>query len=413
VTPLRIPDFRRLWLAGLISDTGDWLMLVSLPILVYRYTGSALGTAFAFLVELAPPVLLAPLAGRIADQLDRARTLTVISLAQAALLTPLLVVDGRGGLPVIYAVIALQAALASVFDPTKNALLPTLVGRGQLVPANSLIGLNENLGRLVGGPLGGLLLAVGGGLSTIVAVDAASFLLAVALIAPISRTPAATGIANSVRSPEAPGWRATLSARQIRGTLLVAFTASVAQGIFVVLFVLFVARSLHGGPAEIGLLRGVQAVGSIAAGVLLATSRPLAPGRLTAAAAAAFGLISLTVWNAPDLSTAAPLYIALFIAVGAPGIGLTTGLVSAAQQATIDGQRGKAFAAVGVAIALGEAIGILAAGVLGDPLGIATLLNAQGTLYLIAAGLAVRWMIAPGFRRPLIPSAPPPASQPR
>jgi MFS family permease len=413
MSPLRIPDFRRLWLAGLISDTGDWLLLVSLPILVYSYTGSALGTAFAFLVELAPPVLMAPLAGRIADRLDRARTLTVIALAQAALLTPLLLVDGRGGLPVIYAVIALQAALASVFGPTKNALLPTLVGRDQLVPANSLIGLNENLGRLVGGPLGGLLLVVGGGLPTIVAVDAASFVLAVALVAPIGRTRAASGIASSVRSAEAAGWRAALGPREIRGTLLVAFTASVAQGIFVVLFVLFVARSLHGGPAETGLLRGVQAVGSIAAGLLLATSRPLAPGRLTASAAAAFGLISLTVWNAPDLSTAVPLYIALFIAVGAPGIGLTTGLASAAQQATIEGQRGTAFAAVGVAVALGEAIGILAAGALGDPLGITTLLNAQGALYVIAAGLAARWMIAPGFRRPLIPSARPPASQPR
>ncbi|HEY5431158.1 MAG TPA: MFS transporter, partial [Solirubrobacteraceae bacterium] len=86
MSPLRERRFRRLWIAGLISDTGNWLLLVSLPILVYEYTHSAIGTAAAFLVELAPPVLLAPLAGRIADRSDRRRILAGIPLAQAAAL---------------------------------------------------------------------------------------------------------------------------------------------------------------------------------------------------------------------------------------------------------------------------------------------------------------------------------------
>src|SRR2546421_2256759 len=163
MSALRVAGFRRLWLAGLVSDAGDWLLLVSLPIVVYQYTGSALGTATAFLVELAPPVLLAPVAGRLADRLDRVRTLRVVSLAQAAMLAPLLLVGGRAQLPIVYAVIAVQAGLASVFDPTKKALLPTLVGRERLIAANSLIGLNENLGRLIRGPRGGVLLAEGGG----------------------------------------------------------------------------------------------------------------------------------------------------------------------------------------------------------------------------------------------------------
>jgi MFS family permease len=104
--------FRRLWLAGLISDTGDWLLFVSLPIVVYERTGSTLGTAVAFLVELAPSVLLAPAIGRLADRPNRPRTLVAVSLAQAAALTPLLAADGLG---VVYAVIALQAALAALF----------------------------------------------------------------------------------------------------------------------------------------------------------------------------------------------------------------------------------------------------------------------------------------------------------
>ncbi|HEY2795895.1 MAG TPA: MFS transporter, partial [Micromonosporaceae bacterium] len=83
MSALRTRNFRRLWLAGLISDTGDWLLLASLPIVVYQFTGSTLGTAAAFLVELIPPVLLAPLVGRIADRSDRRRTLMIVSLLQA------------------------------------------------------------------------------------------------------------------------------------------------------------------------------------------------------------------------------------------------------------------------------------------------------------------------------------------
>jgi MFS family permease len=368
--------FRRLWLAGLISDTGDWLLFVSLPIVVYERTGSTLGTAVAFMVELAPGVLLAPAIGRLADRPDRRRTLVAVSLAQAVALTPLLAADG---LAVLYAVIALQAALAALFEPTKNALLPTLVERDRLVRANALVGLNQNLGRLVGGSLGGLLLATGGGLTTIVAVDAVSFLLAAGLIAGLPRTAPL-----SAAAPAQVG-------RPLRHGLIVLFLASVAQGIFVVLFVVFVARELHGDSAEIGLLRGVQAIGAIAGGLVLSlAARRMAPARLSALGATSLGLLSLAIWNGPALTTAQPVYLALFIAVGGPGIWLMTGLVSELQEASEDGRRGRAFTVVGVVAASGQALGMLAGGLLGDPLGVVSVLNVQAALYLAAGWYAAQ-----------------------
>ncbi|MGH3610629.1 MAG: MFS transporter, partial [Pseudonocardiaceae bacterium] len=68
---LAVPQFRSLWWAGLISDAGDWMLLVALPIVVYGLTGSALGTAAAFLAELLPGALLSPVGGWLADRLDR------------------------------------------------------------------------------------------------------------------------------------------------------------------------------------------------------------------------------------------------------------------------------------------------------------------------------------------------------
>ncbi len=389
MTALRDRGFRRLWLAGLISDSGDWLLLVSLPILVYQYTGSTLGTAAVFLLELAPPVLLAPLAARIADGFDRRLTLVLISAAQALLVLPLLGVHGRSQLPLLYVVVLLQSALASLFDPTKNALLPTLLPADRLLGANSLLGLGQNLGRLVGGSLGGLLLAAGGGLSLIVLADGASFLLALVLVAGLPRD----GARSRTRKEPAlrltrAGWRELLRARQVRGGLVVLAISSVAQGIFVVLFVVFVARTLGGGAAEIGLLRGVQAIGAIAAGLVLARSRRVAAGALTAASAIVFGVLDLAAWNAPVLTTSEAFYVALFIAVGAPGTGIAVGLTTVVQQATREGHRGAAFAAAGVATSAGQAVGMVAGGLLADTVGVVPILNAQGALYLLAGAVA-------------------------
>jgi hypothetical protein len=230
-----------------------------------------------------------------------------------------------------------------------------------------------------------LLLATGGGLTTIVAVDAASFLLAAGLIAGLSRSAARPAPALAPHG------------RPLRHGLMVLFVASVAQGIFVVLFVVFVARELHGDSAEIGLLRGVQAVGAIAGGLALSlAARRMAPARLSAFGATSLGLLSLAIWNGPALTNAPPVYMALFIAAGAPGIWLMTGLVSELQAASDDRRRGRAFTVVGVVAAGGQALGMLCGGLLGDPLGVVTVLNAQAALYL-AAG----WYAAQGSRTSL------------
>ena len=75
--------------------------------------------------------MLGPLAGRLADTVDRRRLMLSVSVLQALALLPLLLVHGRSGLALLYGVIVVQAALAALFDPAKNALLPTL-----LEPAN-------------------------------------------------------------------------------------------------------------------------------------------------------------------------------------------------------------------------------------------------------------------------------------
>ena len=387
---MAVPAFRRLWIAGIVSDAGDWLMFIALPLVVLRLTGSALGTSFAFLLELAPPVLLAPLAARLVDRLPRREVMVVAALAQAASLLPLLAVDDAADLPLIYGVIVAQATFATIFEPAKNALLPTLVGAERALSANALVGLNNDLGRLVGGPLGGVLLAVAG-LGGVALVDVATYLIAAALVVTLPRGPAARTAASGHPSPSSPGGvLRALTTPATCAPIAVAFVASIAQGLFVVLFVFFVTDVIGGDATDVGVLRGVQAIGAIAAGVILgALGARLHILRLTLLGAAAFAAITTLAWNLSYASHDVVLYGMLFAAIGAPAVLMTAGLTSLLQQASPEDRRGSTFAALGLGQAAGQGIGLVTAGALQGVVGTLPLLEVQAATYLTAALLAL------------------------
>jgi MFS family permease len=421
---LRRRDFGLLWAGGLISETGDWFLLVGLPVWVFQVTGSSLVTATVFLVGLLPSLVVGPLAGVLVDRWDRRRTLVAVSLAQAASLLPLLAVDGRDQLWVVYLVIAVEAALGQLNDPARNALVPSLVRRDDLVAANALIGLTSNLARLAGGPLGGVLVEVAG-LRGLVIGDAVSFLVGAGLLALVRQpTSARAGArANPTSGCEAPrrgsvadagsdgsglstppgpasaggllrewvdGLEVTVRDHGLRWGLVVNGMAAAAQGVFTVLFVLFVARELGGDGAEVGLLRGVQAIGGLAGGVLVVgLARRLEPGRLLGGSLLVFALVDLAIWNGPVVTTAAWLYLGLFVAAGIPGVGVMTGLTSLVQERAGDAYLGRVFATYLGSFNGLMALGMLAAGLLGDAVGIVPVLNGQAALYLLAGVVAL------------------------
>ena len=392
---MAVPAFRRLWTAGIVSDAGDWLMFIALPLVVLRLTGSAFGTSIAFLLELAPAVLLAPVVGRVVDRLPARGVMVAALLAQAGSLLPLLTVHDRSDLPVVYGVIVAQATFGTVFEPAKNAVLPTLVGPERAVSANALVGLNNDLGRVVGGPLGGVLLAVAG-LGGVALVDVATYLVAAALVAslPAQRT---------ARDPEVPRPRGGGVLRALRDPatgvpIAVVVLAAVAQGLFLVLFVFFVTDVLRGDEADVGLLRGVQAVGAIAAGAALGVlGARLDVLRLTLVGILAFAAVTALTWNASFLTQALPVFAVLFGVIGAPAVLVGAGLTSLLQQAAPPGRRGSVFAAVGLGQALGQAVGLLAGGVLQEVVGTLPLMEVQAGVYAAAAVLAV--VLLPRTRR--------------
>ncbi|MGA9859625.1 MAG: MFS transporter [Solirubrobacteraceae bacterium] len=393
----RNPGYRRLWFAAVVSQTGDWLLFIALPLAVLSMTGSVLATSTVFLAELLPAVLTGLLGGPLIDRPGAHRLLARLTAAQAVVVMPLLWLS-PGRLWLVYLVAGLQAAITSITLPGQQALVPALVDAAALPRANGLVEMAGNVARLAGSPLGGVLLPIVG-LDGLVAGDAVSFLISALLLAgcgPSRPAPApARPGAGQRRSAGgglraiSEGWGAVRRSPMLAAGVAVSLLGGIAQGLFLVLFVLFVLRSLHHGDDVVGLLRGVQAIGGVAGGLLVgAWARRAGTRRLTVWGLAAFGCVSLVTWNSPQLTTNPAWYAALFIVVGVPATAFVTGLVTELQLVCPAPVLGRVLSLVGVAQAAGQGAGVLAAGVLSGAVPLAVLLNGQGCLYLAGAAVA-------------------------
>ncbi|MDR2983646.1 MAG: MFS transporter, partial [Nocardiopsaceae bacterium] len=186
---LRIRDFRLLWGASLISSLGTWLLILAVPAHVLIATGSLRDSGMTLAAQYAPALILGPLAGVWADRWDRRRLMIGTDLLCAGAVAALLLGLAPGRLWVLYVALAAESGGSVLFAPAMQARTPAIVGTGRLLTsANSLFAASDGVVRLIGGPLGGILLAVAG-IRWLIVVDALSYLASATAIAFTTRTP--------------------------------------------------------------------------------------------------------------------------------------------------------------------------------------------------------------------------------
>jgi MFS family permease len=407
LSTLRNRNFALLWSGGLISMTGDWMLLVALPIYVYQATGSALATGAMFAAGLVPNVLFGSVAGVFVDRWDRKRTLVFGNTLLALSVLPLLVVPQTGWLWVVYAVAFVQSCFGVFNEPAENSLLPALVGDERLVSANSLNATNNNLARLAGPALAGLVVGWFG-LVGVVVVDAASYLVSAALVSLISARsaperpeeapPADAGGAaaafSGVWREWAEGLRLVGTGRVLLTVFVVGAVTGLGEGVFLALFPPFVRVALGGGALELGWLMSAQAVGGVLGSLVVgAAAARLSPPRLLGSGAVLFGLIDLAIFVYPSFVQSIAVGLALFVLVGVPAAGMLAGLQTLLQTSAKDHLRGRVFGALGTTQALLMLAGTLLGGALGDAVGIVPVLVVQGGAY-VAAGILVLVLLA-------------------
>ena len=386
-------NFRRLYVASVISLGGDWFLLIALFGLMLDLTGQAIAVAFTIAAQDLTYFLASPFAGVLADRLDRRRLMITCDLARAVLVLGFLLVRTEDLVWLVYLLLALTAVFAAAFEPASMAALPNLVDGRDLSIANALTGSLWGTMLAVGGALGGVVAGVFGTDAAIV-IDSVSFLLSALLILRIRASFA------EARAPtERPGLRQDTvetvryarKDHRVLALLAVKFGWGVAGGVLVLL-PLLAFGTFHAGDIGLGLLMAARGVGALIGpflGRALAGAQDRRLFGAIGAALATFGVGYALLGLAPALIFAMGAVLVAHTGGGAQWTLSSYGL----QRVVPDRIRGRIFAVDGMLVTLTFGASSILTGWLADAIGARATAFTMGA---IAFGWAVAWTLMTG-----------------
>ena len=283
---LSIKPFRRLWTALSLSSLGDWLSIIALTALAPSLTSNgnaAVAVGGVWLATLLPALLLGPLAGALADRLDRRMTMIVGDVIRALLF---LSIPLFPNLTWIYAAKFLAGCATLFWTPATNASVPNLVPRDKLERANQLSLLSTYGTAPVAAGLFSVLALASKALGSIspyfntnsvdlaLYFNGATYLISAATVFMLREIPK-RNVSGKISAPSTlksvwEGWRFIGESRIVRGLVIGMVGAFVAAGAVIGLGYPYITETLHGGNAGWGLVFAAIFIG-IALGMLPGT----------------------------------------------------------------------------------------------------------------------------------------------
>src|SRR5215469_7364464 len=334
------------------SRFGDEVALVALTVLLQASGARPYQIALLLAAGLVPFVLLARVAGRVADSADSRRVLVCATAAQACCCIPLIFIANAA---VITVLVALLGAGAAFSQATWQALIPRVVGEDNIAAATAAQQTTFTVASIAAPAVAGLLSGVFG-TGVPLTVNAVTFgVLTIAAMAVRTRR-AGTGMEATKR--ERGGW-AMLRADRLLGPLVSGLAAFVLLAMMVnVVTVFLVRQTLHAGAGWYGVLEATWTLGVV--GGALAAARIPGDTRRAHAVLAGAALMSVT-FAGYGLAPAAAVLIPVSIA-GGVGNGLLNVCVATLVMTRSDERvRGRVSAALG-AVTNGAGIASLVAG---------------------------------------------------
>ncbi|MFG1924777.1 MFS transporter [Cryptosporangium sp. NPDC048952] len=269
---LRVPAFRALFAAQIVSGVGTWSQNLATSLLVLHLTGSAAALGLVTAIQFAPMLVLSPITGRVLDRFDVRRVLLVTGTAGGVTAGALASLAAAGHAPLWAVMVAVGLfGVAGAFDrPGVYTLLPRTVDAERRPSAISLVTASNAVARLGGPALAGLLYATIGpaacfafnGISYVVVVIALWLLPrlgATADPAPAEVPAAPTGGLGLGYAWGHPDLRAALLANAAIGCLTFNFGVMLAA---------MVTFTYGAGSSTVGLAYSTDAVGAVLGGLL-------------------------------------------------------------------------------------------------------------------------------------------------
>jgi len=389
---LQNPNYR-LWASGaIVSNTGTWMQRIAQDWLVLTQLTDNSGVAVGIVtgLQFAPVLLLAPVAGVIADRFERRKVLiaTQVTSGVLALILGLMVVTGVAQLWHVYVLATLLGVVAAIDAPARQAFVSELVPIEDLPNAVGLNSASFHGGRLIGPGIAGLLISwLGTG--PVFLINAATFGAVVFSLTHMrteelrTQPPRTGGNKGAVR--------AGLSYVRRRPDLILIMAIVGMVGTFGLNFQLtsaLMARlEFDKGPGQYGILGSIMAIGSLG-GAFLAARREHPRMRLVIGATLVFGVASVAAALMPTYWSFA---IAL-IPVGLSSLTMMTAANATIQLSTAPEMRGRVMALYMAIFMGGTPIGAPIIGWIGESFGARYTILLGGFMSIITAGAAMLWL---------------------
>ncbi len=388
------PDFRRLWLVGLVVFSVRWLEMLAVAVFVYQHTGSPFIVALLTMLRMLPMTLFGALIGAAAERVERRVALVFVVLSMLLCSITLALLAWTGALQVWH------LALASFFsgitwttdNPVRRTMIGEVVGSERMSAAMSIdVGAN-NASRVLGPTVGGILLATLG-IGGAFAVSVVGYLIAtVVAIRVRHRNPAALPNAAGVLERMIEGFLLVRRDRRLSGIMVITVIYNTFGWPFTSMIPVIGQDNLDLGAAGIGLLASMDGVGAFCGAVLIALgARPPHYARLYIGGVAAYLLMLPAFALAPR-----PLFAgSVLLLTGLANSGFSIMQATLVYLAAPPEMRSRVYGVLSVCIGIGM-IGFLhlgwLAGMIGAPWAIVTI-GAEGFVALL---LTRRWWRAVG-----------------
>lgn len=312
---LRLHHNFRLYFAGqTVASVGQSVQSAAQAWMVLELTHSALAVGLVAFWQFGPYTVLGLFGGALSDRLDQRRALmwtqAVLALCAAAL--AVFAFAHERDVSLIYAVAAARGVVLVLKNPSEQALLLRMVGRGELANAISLNAGSMNAARIVGPGLAGLIIAAAG-VGVCFALNALSFVAVILSLALLRRGelfPMPTRASGaSVLADLGEGLAYARRTPRVWMSLAVLAVISTLGINFGVMLPVLAAQTLHGGAEVFGLITAVFGAGALL-GALLSASLGRATWSVVLASGAVFALLEAALAPLRALALVAPLLVA-------------------------------------------------------------------------------------------------------
>jgi MFS family permease len=174
-------NFRRLWMAQIVSEIGDWFYTLSIYTLLLQLTGRASSVALALVMQVLPQTFIGPAAGVVNDRLRRKHVMIAADMVRFLVVLAMLLVRSRSTVWLVYPLLLAETIMAGFFEPARSSVIPNIAARGEVLIANTLSSATWSVNLLIGASVGGVVAAFFGR-DAVFILNALSFLASAVLI---------------------------------------------------------------------------------------------------------------------------------------------------------------------------------------------------------------------------------------